>query len=357
MKQSIDDQTLKARIHFFWESFADQEPTLRELIDRGETQLASAAINHFLIRLKLPPLATVAKSADGYVLMMCPRGDKTAQLVSRYWAYLAPDTPGWTVQPFGHPTEAELAQLLSAMGMQWDPDAFTVYCVVDDAEQKYQVNAVSPLFSAEHRTESRVFCRTLFFMLLGAAYAELYIGDIACAPAEPNPPFPGTRMTLAEFCDTVRCTPTTRGWLMLKDPTAICYGYHGDEEHGDGMREDIQMGFTRHPQLIDSPFSESEELMHMGGMYCYLYYPTDTADPHAFMEKRAELNGKVEQLMDEYRLGYVLGMAQGSDFCYIDLFVADEPTFSAIFRDTVPLLGEVLDIDYFGRSVSGEWVQ
>lgn len=194
-------------------------------------------------------------------------------------------------------------------------------------------------------------------MLLGASYAELYIGEIACASKEPNPPFPGTRMTLHEFCDTVRRTPLERGWLTLKDPTAICYGYHGDNEPGEGMREDIQMGFTRHPQLIESPFSESEALMNMGGMYCYLYYPTDETHSRAQMEKRAELNGKVEQLMDEYRLGYALGMAQGTDFCYIDLFVADEPTFSAIFRDTVPLLGEPMDIDYFGRSATGEWVQ
>lgn len=356
MKETVGEKTLKQRMQMFWSWFAGRQEMLRGLTENGSTLLASAIVNHSLSRLSLPSIASVSNTPDGPELMMCPRADKTEQFVCRYWAQTAPDI-AWRIQPFGHPSEEEITHVLNAMGVEYHPEDYTIYCVVDDAEQKYQLNVVAPVFSENYRSECRTFCRMLFYLLLGATYAELCIGEIACAPAEPDPPFPGEKMNLRDFCAMVRRTPEERPWLTMRDPTAICYGYHGDEETGEGMREDIQIGFSRHPQLLASPFSESEALMKMGGVFCYLYYPSDSPDPRAQANKRSELTARVEKIMDEYQLGYVLGTAQGSDFCYIDLFVTDEPTFYAIFRDMVPLLDEVLDIDYFGRSITGEWIQ
>jgi hypothetical protein len=192
---------------------------------------------------------------------------------------------------------------------------------------------------------------------LGEAYTELYIGELDCVDTEPDAPISDKRLSLSEFCDLVRRTPLEYPWNCVNDPTTLCFGYQGTESSSDAMREDILGGFSRHMLLLAAPYTESEAFLEMGGVFCYLYFAPTVHGAREQAEERAKLTMRVEQLLESMQLGYVLGSAQGTDFSYIDLMIFDEPAFRAVFRDTEMLFDVPMNIEYFGRTESGEYIQ
>ena len=351
------DMTLKTRVQDFWAWFTENRKQLERALDERKAEKAAGMVGAQLERLALPILCEAGISSEGrYVLSMSPCGDKTRQFVSRYWAQMAPRTKKWTIRAFRRPDVVRTEELSALFHQECKPDAYVIYCQTDEGEQKYHVHIVSEEL-ASFGVGRVPMCRMMFYLLLGEAYTDVYVGKIRCTAKVPDPVPKGQKMTLTEFCTMVRETPSQKPWACVMDPTSLCFGYQHEEHDGDGMREDICGGFTRHMRLLKEPCNETAALIQMGGVYCYLYYePKQRAPQQAAMEQ-AELTGRLERLLDEYRLGYVVGSAQGTDYCYIDLMIADEPAFRALFRDLPWMLDAPLYLEYFGRSPNGEYIQ
>ena len=342
----ITDMTLKKRVQAFWKWFSAHRRQLEKALDAHRADQAAAAVGKQLELLDLPILCEAGAAQGRYMLSMSPCGDKTRQFVSRYWGQLAPHFKNWDIRPFRRPDMLRTEELSDLLQRECNPEAFVVYCQTDEEEQKYHVHVVSEELAVFG--SGRVgMCRMMFYLLLGEAYTDVYIGKIRCSAKVPDPAPKGTKMTLTEFCTMVRETPSQKPWACILDPTSLCFGYQNEDNGGDGMREDIYGGFTRNVRLLNEPGNESAEMLHMGGMYCYLYYEPKQRVPQVVAMEQAELTGRLEQLLDQYRLGCIVGSAQGTDYCYIDLMIADEPEFRAVFRDLSRILGVQLYLEYF----------
>ena len=355
--QSIRDLTLKQRVKLFWTWFTLHGTELERLIDATRQEFAAIMIAEQLQKLNLPSLCEVDRTNDGYVLSLSPCGNKTHQFVTRFWAQSAPIVEKWQFNAFRKPSKQAAEELIRIAGKEWDPEQFAVYCAPDDEVQKYRVCVVSAAFQPQTKAERQMLARMIFYLFLGEAYTELYIGEVDCTDTEPKTPISDKRLSLAEFCEVIRRTPLERPWNCVNDPTTLCFGYQGTESHSDAMREDILGGFSRHMPLLATPYTEAEALLEMGGVFCYLYYAPVGNDPRKQAEERATLTMRVEQLLDSLQLGYVLGGAQGTDFSYIDLMIFDEPAFRAVFRDAELLFEVPMNMEYFGRTESGEYIQ
>lgn len=349
--------TLKSRIQNFWGWFIKYRKTMEKDLDNDRAEQVAAIIGTHLERLGLSILCEVGKEDGKYIISLSPCGDKTRQFISRYWAQMAPKVRNWTFRPFRRPVETIGQELSRLIQRECNPDEFTVYCVVDEELQRYHVHVVSPVLDP-YKGYGVPLCRMIFYLLLGEAYTDVYIGKIRCSGKEPDPVPPGKKMTLAQFCDMVRNTSLERAWACVLDPTSLCFGYQDEENNGgDGMREDIYGGFTNHLKLKNEPASEASALLDMGGVFCYFYYDAERIPPPKLAEQQALLTGKIEQMLNAYKLGYVVGSAQGTDFCYIDLIIFDEPEFRAVCRDIAWIVGHPLNLEYFGRTPSGEYIQ
>lgn len=352
----IKDMSLKRRIKLFWGWFLKCRKKIEQELDRGEAEKIAALIGNRLEKVGVSILCEVGKSDGQYVLSLSPCGDKTRQFISRFWAQMAPRLKNWVIRPFRRPGPESLQELDRLLQTEGIAAGCTVYCQVDDEQQKYHVHLVSPMLDVPPGVGVSM-CRMMLYLLLGEAYTDVYIGKIRCSGQVPDPVPKGAVMTLEDFCTLVRNTSLERTWPYVLDPTSLCFGYHDEENGGDRMREDIYGGYTRHPRLKDEPAAESSALQSMGGVFCYFYYEAERLPVPELARQQAELTGKVEQMLDAYKLGFVVGSAQGTDFGYIDLMIFDEDEFRAVIMDLERIVGRAMYVDYFGRTPSGEYAQ
>ncbi len=350
------DMTLKKRVQAFWMWFSAHRRQLERALAAHDAERAAAMVGKQLEQVDLPILCEAGTAEGRYMLSMSPCGDKNRQFACRFWAQLAPRFKNWDIRPFRRPDTLRTEELPGLFQRQCNPETFVVYCQTDEEEQRYHIHVVSEELAAFGGGRVAM-CRMMFYLLLGEAHTDVYIGKIRCSAKVPDPVPKGTKMTLTEFCTMVRETPSQKPWPCILDPTSLCFGYQNEDNGGDGMREDIFGGFTRNTRLLNEPGNESAEMLRMGGVYCYLYYEPKQKVPQIAATEQAELTGKLEQLLDQYQLGCVVGSAQGADYCYIDLMIADEPEFRAVFRDLSRMLGVQLYLEYFGRTPSGEYMQ
>ena len=342
------DGTLRQRVIVFWRWFITHCASLQLKIDRGDCDAAASQIGNQLESLGLPALCEVGRSDEKYYIMLCPCGSKTQQFVCRYWANMSPEIPNWSFRGFRRPLHAPQAELQKMTGLPWNSALFTVYSTADEEEQNYHLFVVSPVFQKRTEAENIALCRMIFYLFLGEAYTEQFIGEIRCAAAPEATPV-GTHQTLEEFCETVRRAPVDNAWLFADDPTAVLMEYsRSDAEDDNGnLREDILVGLTAHPHLIAAPEEESAELAAMGGVFCFFYYPaTEQAAQDA--RQAGALVSAIQHLMAASRLGYVIGRAHGTEYNYIDLFVADEPRFRGLMSNPDTLFQVPMALEYFG---------
>lgn len=349
--------TLKRRVQIFWGWFMLHQPEIEQQVQEGHWDYAAALIGSNLDKLGLPALCEVRSENSVYTLSFSPCGDKTRQFICRFMVQMAPELKKWQFYAFRRPSAMASEELMHITGNDWSPHLFRVFCTIDDHDQKYHLFVTSPVFQGRPEGECVALCRMIFYLFLGEAYTEVYIGDVRCGEQPPEEEDLGFEMSLPDFCDLVRRTPAERPWSCVNDPTSLCFGYQAHESDSDAMREDIIGGFSRHMHLLASPYAESAALAQMGGAFCYFYYVPGPLSARDRTEERADLVAHLEQLLGTYSLGYVLGSAQGTDFCYIDLIIFDEPEFRAVFEDSELLLGIQMNIDYFGRNMTGEPIQ
>lgn len=338
-------QTTKERVLRFWAWFSSVRAEMEHAIAGGKRDFAAAFCGSKLKGLGLPFLCEAGISDGKFTLAMCPCGNKTEQFVCRYWRQLAPEVENWEFYAFRQPHAPTDHQPLHLAGIDLDASLFTFYCTESDERQKYDVVAVSPIFAKQTDAERHAFGMMLFYLFLGEALTEIYIGDLVCRDVPPkdaeNP------MNFAEFYALLQSTPATHAWPWVNDPTALCFGYHPTTDPDEGLRGDIVGGFTRHVPLLGSPFDEVDALRAFGGVFCYFYYPSRPGSD-AEAAERGSLVSKLEKLLESYQLGYSLGSAFGTEYSYLDMIIFDEPVFRAVFQDAEALLGMPVFLDYFG---------
>ena len=146
-------QTAKERIERFWNWFEVFRPELEQAISAGKYDLAAAFCGSKLKGLGLPFLCETGTAGGSFSLSMCPCGNKTEQFICRYWKQLAPEIEKWQFFPFRQPHIPLGESKLRLAGTDFDTSLFSFYCTANEERQKYDIVAVSPVFTGRTDAE------------------------------------------------------------------------------------------------------------------------------------------------------------------------------------------------------------
>ena len=333
--------SLKKNILSFWEWFCQKHTSMEDLLREGSILPVTRVIEEQLRRHNIPTPCQIffSEKDSRFLLALSAGGNKTNQFIHRFWKESAPDflLDDWQFLA-GYPAAEHPEGVSFPLGdKHLFPENFPVLYRADQQRQKFDIQVVSPdLAAAPKDTQLRYLARFLQFFL-GENLAEIYLGEMEVIPQAPLFPIPGTqKTTLSQFPKILRQAPLLLNVVWTEDPTQICFGYQAppDQRNPAFPRGDIISGFGRGTALLDSPFSLANELRQRGGAYCYLSFPLDMI-PEDFseMDFREDSLRFLEQMMEEFRLGYVVGTAVSRDNLYIDIITFDEETFRAVARD------------------------
>lgn len=342
--------TFKDSVFSFWQWFDENHALLEEALKNGESAAATAITRAVLDAHGLSYPCVYGEEGEKYTLTLCPCGDKTAQFLCKFWKEQAPGhlAGGWAFFAIRRPAREELQELADDQRVPPAASVHVFYRVLEE-QQKFDVMVTAPLFAGQAEEQRLRAALFLLQVMLGETASELYIRRVETGDAQPGGEWEGP-LPLPEFAAMVAQVPLTRPWPWCNDPTTICYGYRLQPEPGaESLREDIALGFTRHPVMLEHPNVADDYLRAKGGAFCYLYFENAGLPPEEAVAARNEALGKVEQLLALYGVGYVLGGATGLFYSYIDLMLLDEPAFCAIFRNPETLLGRPMGFAYFGK--------
>lgn len=333
--------SLKKEILSFWEWFCQKHTSLQELLREGSILPATRIIEEQLKKHHIPPPCQIlfSESDPRIILALSAGGDKTHQFIHRFWKESAPEYL-WEEWNFlaGYPASEHPEGVSFPLGdKHLFPENFPVLYHPDPQRQKFDIQVVSPeLAAAPKDTQTRYLVRFLQFFL-GENLAEIYLGNMEVIDQIPLFPIPGTQQTtLANFPRILRKAPSLLHVIWTEDPTQVCFGYQAapDQRLPELPRGDIISGYTRIAPLLDSPFTMAEELRQRGGAYCYLSFPLDMIpEEYSEQEFQEQAFRFLEEMMTDFRLGYVVGSAVGSNSLYFDVITFDEEIFRAVAKD------------------------
>ena len=339
-------ECIKEKIRRFWVWFEKNHRMLEVQLETDQTASAAFSVGEKLNAFGISIMSEVGGEAGRYWIQLSPCSDKTAQFICRFWKEMAPEMENWSFYSFRTPRKDGIPQIKNILGNHIDLDKMRFYVTVDEVRQRYLVTVVSPLFNGNNAEEDQSLCLMVCYILLGEAATEGYLHPLTTATAAPmDADYPN--LDAAQFVSLVAATEEVRPWVTASDPTffSIVYGSQTDQME---VRTGIQVGMTLHLQLLMQPFRVTEEFRQCGGVFCSLCSSVNAEDPQRNAEHLQKNTMKVEELMNRFQLGYVIGHAIGMEYNSIDLMVFDEKTFRAVFRDPWTLLNEQMVLEYFG---------
>lgn len=311
-------------------------------IDSEAGEQVTQTVTEKLEEIGIAAFCNVSKKHGKYCISLNPCSDKTAQHLCRFWHSAAPQIENWTFEPFGRPRTETIPEIIKSLGSDFALSALRFYLTVDEELEKYELSVVSQLFEKDDSPEDIAMCRLICYLLLGEAFAELYIGAVHTSATPPQiADMP--ELDAAQFTSTVAETPLRLPWTVSYDPTSLCFSYGSKDVEHDIQRTDIVAGLSRHPQLLAFPFSTSDELRLKGGEFCFLYYDADLSNKKSNASTLIDRARSLEQLLTEYNIGYVIGHASGNVYNYIDLMLFDEPMFHSL----IPHLENIFECEFY----------
>ena len=350
----MSQKTVKDSVFSFWQWFEGNHELLEKMIKEQRNLQAAQYISHQLASLRLPYICQVGLEEDTgrFCLSLRSNGNKTIQFICHFWKEQAPASllSGWNFSPFHPALRAPEAIPLLMDGVQYHPEQCRILCYTDMERQKFNLQVFSPEFISLPENSRIRLIFLMLYLFLGEALSEIYLGAVEALEKFPAIPMAGgEELDFPSLAEKIRGCHEELGWPWVSDPTQICFGYQITREKGPSPspREDIVMGFTRHPHLLDESYSTADELHSTGGEYGYFYYDNGQIPEEDQLSFRDDLLHKIEQILDLYGIGYVIGAATGLIWSYLDVIIFDFPTFQAVFRNPEQLLGFPLNFHSF----------
>ena len=332
--------SFKSNVAAFWAWFAEHAAQIGadieaqahgDILKEFSTQLDRVfGKAHFLI----------GGRAGDFDLTISPEGNRSTLFLSRFWKEQAPEIPGWT---FFH-LKPPAGKAGGGFGLRFEVEQGNPSIDWSDVHVLPTPNAETKkldiaLYCEKLKdVDERTWFSYVFLLLddcLGEAYTESAIGAIDRGQKKRWSMIP-----FGKLYDYVVRTFQKNGWQLFENPDEVASAYRMDPKTDiQGDRDDIAIGYTYHPGLINDYLGGTGEVIHamraVGAEYLFLVYnhahvPLDQKVPY-----RAPIEDALDELLLSRNLGRLLGGATGSLNSYIDLLVFDMDEFDALVPEVL----------------------
>ena len=335
---NTDETTFKQRVELFWQWFADYADELVRHIDQGQAELTeerdpnmesdfgsqseiAQKVNAVMDKW-LPGFNYVfgSESGKGYSFTLSPNGDVDLRFLAGYWLAQAPKLDGWRFYSSRQPG-LDGGFTIEIEGANFSTDDVRFGFEVDQEKEVVDVVVWHPDFVEDDDINSQV----AFIFLdeaLGEIGTEMWIGKIGLTDTEPE-----NSIVITSLATEVVSLASMHQWEK-QTPDKTYTGYSVEKPGGDYPRSDTIAGATCHFKLVGE-FMEREGLLSgdpiapYGARFVYLAIDATDFDPDNEVQRRADIEEMLNDLLVERGGGRVLGGATGINHAYIDLLLVD----------------------------------
>src|SRR6266498_1638891 len=351
--------TFKSRVEQFWDWYAQSAQRFYDTIESGNCPYLADEVSVKVDEL-LPGFAWVfgpGEGGRGHSFTLSGEGVLHRQLLALYCVSGAPRMDGWTFYASRQPGSVGGVRM-EIGGYKFDPMEFWITPKIDCEAEKLDITVWHPLFAQLHKESERLSSLFLFLdEALGEFGTAQWIGEI-----ETN----DTRLTdaipLKELFGFIKKLEVEKGW-QKSPPGEAGVVYRREERANRFLRDDVIVGSTTHPDLINEYYRAEGRLQNplAGTGADYVFVSFDSRffpKAEEMVDKRAAIEDALNQTLQFARSGRLLGGAFGTRFGYIDLLLFDG-------RNSLEIVERILHernlptgtaINFFAKEKSGQRV-
>ena len=324
-KDAPKESTFKSRVAQFWTWYPTVASRFYETIQAGKCAALADETSQAVNQL-VPGLAWVfgpGENKQGHSLTLSGEGNLHRQLLTQYWLAQAPKIPGWTFYASRQPSSIR-GQRLEMAGRKFDPLEFWITPHIDPEDEKVDITVWHPLFEILPERERWTVLFIFLDEVLGEYGTQQWIGEIKMDPKRLADSIP-----LEELHDFLNRLTAEKGWKKLP-PGESATSYHIKEPGNRFLRDDIFVGTTMHPGLINEHLKAQGELADplssTGADYVFIALDAAILPEGNQAHARGEIEDELDKVLRSATSGRLLGGAHGRQNAYIDLLLFDGPT-------------------------------
>lgn len=317
-KRKQQEQSFKENVKKFWQEFEVKEKEIKAAVHHKEQDTVSAHITHLISILKLRlswSIAPQSKEEKKFVLTLSPEGNKHLYLLAHFWKSLAPHHKDWLFYATKKENPGFGNMILNIEGTEF-PFAEATYIVNEvEGAKKLDVVIYHPLFHTMGETHIDNIKFMILDELLGEIVVETMIGQITIS-LTPNK----RSLNYQKFYQLVE-KKIHEGSVKKEDLLLHnWYGYTSEPKNSGPLRSDIYVGSTLIPDLLKVT---QDPLKNTGASYVYLAFNNQNIAKNNLVHERSRIADRVEEVLKEKQLGYLVGEATGIHDSYLDFVVVD----------------------------------
>ena len=315
-----------------WASFWQGEEELRRLLDRKDREVISEEVIAKCSQLLSPVFEDAAfelgRNGEKYELILTPEGDRARLFKLVYFQRRAPKalleqwkvqvgrsrSSGFGLRMYGQDVSAADAQVWVEK-LENQLVGLSIYC-----------EKLLPLLR-ENENQAYNLMTILLDQAIGELPAIRYVDymDLLDAPKE------GDSIAPDQLAGYIEGEIDPEGWASASDPETACQRYTAyqiqpSQEEDQYLREDVFVGVTTCPPLINTYYRGEDSLMdnfHQdGAVPGFLYYPQDGIDKKDVLDLRDALENAILEQAGEDCVTFT-GGATGVQYGYLDFIAWD----------------------------------
>ena len=313
----------KARVQDFWRWYAERSATFYDALEQKQSARLEPEVSAKVDDL-LPEAGWVFgvdPGRNGYSFTLTGEGNLHLQFLTEYWRKQAPIIQGWTFYSSRQPSNDLERWQIEFGGEKFDPREFWLAPGLDKECEKIDLMVWHPLFPKLPESNRWSVIFLVLDEALGEFGTEIWIGEINMSDERLAGAFP-----LKELPAFISKTERETGWKKCA-PTEAWTGYQIKDPHDRFRRDDIIVGTTANPKLLQE-YLQSEDkledpLRNTGADYVFVQFSNETLPEGKQVDARGQIEERLEAALSSQVAGRHIGGAMGVHFAYIDLLITD----------------------------------
>jgi len=315
-------------VNAFWNWFQHNHNRLSEFMWHKDTNNILAEISPELDKVFNGIPFQVGGKYGEINLMLSPEGDMNRLLLARYWKEQAPQIQGWAFFHLKQPSESLEFGIRMNNGVDINLDDFDILATPNVQSRRIDIEIFcKKLLKLDRESQFNI----AFLMIdecLGEGYTETTIGNIDIARKDKKGMIP-----LKTILSMVTKTFKENGWELFESPDKVYSGYQLQPNQSDNKkRDDILFGSTSYINIINDYFNGNSRnydyVRSVGAEYMFIKYNHEHIQFEEKVVFRGEIEDTLEPLLQEHKLGYLIGGATGIAYSYIDVIIFDADRFN-----------------------------
>lgn len=332
--------SLKHKVLQFWQAFAEEETTIREMIDNGVEGKTILSFTESILKIAFKDIHfQLGINIEGkYELILSPQGDRIKLIQYHYWLQYAPNAlkENWAFYS-SKPAFANTEYKINMFGIALDDKDLILYPRVDSKSSKIELQVYCPKLKDATESQKYSIIYTFLDQYISELYTIEYISHIHFTQEKLKQNALQINL-LKEYIDVII---ESKDWAHSENPLDGFIGYKMSQEEKQDwiLREDITTGYSSCTSAISAYHFKDKEFFGKykdeGMVFGFIFYENfDIADAEVAYV-RASIEDKIIEQTTNNGIANCIGGATGSHFSYIDFVIYDYPAFMTIIKDVM----------------------